>query len=256
MILHGADHDIGRVSLARKLCPVRVLLVDTSNAPPDTVEMCLSLLSENEQERASRFLHPRDRRDFAVSHALLRRMLEARFRRPVHEWRFEDGRFGKPSVVEADLRTLGVGAHFNISHTDGLVGCALSEANSVGLDIVGDAVSPDIGEMFAWEERDYLRSVDPEERAHASAKLWSLKEAFSKCLGFGLSLPLDTFAVALEPPRLLRADGLDVRPEYWRFFLRARTPNFVVSAATTSDTSSSASFDCSRASLAWVAGLR
>ena len=51
-------------------------------------------------------------------------------------------------------------------------------------------------------------------------RCWTRKEAFVKAHGAGLSLPLESFDVTIDPvgePRLLRLDGVDDAPAQWQF---------------------------------------
>ena len=89
----------------------------------------LSLLSEDERERALRFRFGRDRAAFSCAHLLLRRCLEQITGRP--DWSLVEGAYGKPALASA----LGSPAlAFNISHTRGWVACALARGHEVGVE--------------------------------------------------------------------------------------------------------------------------
>jgi 4'-phosphopantetheinyl transferase len=73
---------------------------------------------------------------------------------------------------------------------------------------------------FAPVEVEALEGLSPDEQHAAFFRLWTLKEAFVKARGQGLSIPLDEFAFVLSadrPPQLfLEAPGHD-DPSEWQF---------------------------------------
>lgn len=81
---------------------------------------------------------------------------------------------------------------FNLSHSGGYGVCAVSDA-AVGVDV--ELIRPlkqDIARrFFTSTEQGYLASRPTEEFFH----LWTRKESFTKALGKGLTLPLDSFSV-------------------------------------------------------------
>jgi 4'-phosphopantetheinyl transferase len=140
---------------------------------------------------------------------------------PTATWRYVAGEFGKPALA-ADCS--GSGLHFNIAHTRGLVACAIAH-DEVGVDVeASDRMTDcDIADrFFSPEEARLVRSSPPETRAHLFFRFWTLKEAFIKATGEGLTRPLDSFSFAFDPVRIqfhperqdiLRHDD----PAAWRF---------------------------------------
>src|SRR5262249_56606268 len=53
--------------------------------------------------------------------------------------------------------------------------------------------------LFSPEERRRLSALPPEQWRDGFYNCWTRKEAFVKALGLGLSHPLDSFDVAVEP---------------------------------------------------------
>lgn len=84
------------------------------------------------------------------------------------------------------------GVQFNLSHSGGWGVCAVSAA-PVGVDV--ELVRPlkqDIAKrFFTATEQGYLAHRPPEE----FFRLWTRKESFTKALGKGLTLPMDSFSV-------------------------------------------------------------
>lgn len=84
------------------------------------------------------------------------------------------------------------GVQFNLSHSGGWGVCALSET-PVGVDV--ELVRPLRQQVakrfFTAVEQEWLATRPVEE----FFRLWTRKESFTKALGKGLTLPLDSFSV-------------------------------------------------------------
>ena len=83
--------------------------------------------------------------------------------------------------------------------------------------LVVDDIAAIASSYFSAEERGFLLHVPAEKRFDCVLRLWTLKEAAVKAIGLGLQLPLDSFAFALDPPRLLSAGAEFGDIALWRF---------------------------------------
>src|SRR5262249_32046832 len=132
---------------------------------PQILRRCENVLSEQERSRCQRFHFDRDRKTFLVAHALVRTVLSNYAPVPPLAWRFTVSTHGKPEIDggEADL-----GLRFNLSHTDGLVACAVALRREVGVDVENcdrRPISPGLAErFFAREETAQLDALPAEER--------------------------------------------------------------------------------------------
>jgi 4'-phosphopantetheinyl transferase len=188
------------------------------------IHAAVEQLSVEERERHDRFVFARDRRDFAVAHALLRRSLSAQGNRAPHEWTFATGARGKPTLaLEDGSRTPLV---FNLAHTDGLVACAVSRDVDLGIDV--EAIDRRLNakelatRFFAPAEAAALEQCPDAESHTRFVEIWTLKEAFVKALGEGLSCPLDAFTFTFVGPSSLRFDAEPLlRSAAWSFALFA-----------------------------------
>jgi 4'-phosphopantetheinyl transferase len=197
----------------------------TESLDDDAVRAEVTQLSPDERVRCQRFVFRRDRRDFAAGHALLRRVLSRYHDAPAEAWTFEADANGKPSLAhEFGAPPLA----FNLSHTHGLVACAVAHDAEVGVDVecierVTD--SRDIAERyFSAAELAQLDACPEGRRSAHFIELWTLKEAYLKAIGSGLAHPLDTFDFTFDDAGGLRFNAPDARPAAWMFALFAPSP--------------------------------
>lgn len=186
------------------------------------VRAAVEELSLEERAQHDRMLRDRDRRDFAVAHALLRRSLSARGDCAPHEWVFTTGAFGKPALLpDAAARTR---LSFNLAHTDGLVACAVARDAEVGIDVEAVDRRADAlglaGRVFSPAEVAELERCAEGTRLLRFIEIWTLKEAYVKALGEGLSCPLHEFAFVFDGPQSLRFESDKVScASGWQFAL-------------------------------------
>ena len=160
-----------------------------------------ALLSAEEHDRMARLVFERDRRRFLLTRALVRTMLSRYASVRPRDWRFIANVHGRPEIVD---RPQGVpDLRFNVSHTDGLIACAVTIGREIGVDVehIGRQLTHDVaGRFFAPTEVSALRELPEDEQQNAFFDYWTLKEAYIKARGFGLALPLADFAFRLAPP--------------------------------------------------------
>ena len=208
---------------------VHIDLVETANqAALDKLDAYRALLSQDEHERMARFVFDRDRRAFLITRALVRTMLSRYAPVTPAQWRFITNVHGRPEILERpagapDLR-------FNISHTDGLIACAVTIGREVGVDVehINRLLTHDVaGRFFAPDEVADLRRLPDDEQRRVFFDYWTLKEAYIKARGFGLALPLGDFAFKLNPPRppaITFEPSLEDDPSTWQFMQDWPTP--------------------------------
>lgn len=153
----------------------------------DIVASANKSLSAEEHARRDRLYFEADRRDFTMAHDLLRRALSHYKEVPPSSWRFVTNEFGKPFVAGHHLKDLS----FSLSHTKGSVACAITSHSPVGVDIERTDRQVNVTEMaelwFSESERAWLRDVSDELSRLRFTQLWTLKEAYLKATGIGLS---------------------------------------------------------------------
>ena len=185
---------------------------------PDILARQLAVLSVAEQQKQQRFVFARHRHQYLVGHALVRDVLSHYFPVAPVMWKFNVNYYGKPFISwPLDCQ----GLNFNLSHTEGRAVVAVAWQTDIGVDVefstsrgndMGIAKSFFSPIEVAQLERDPERFFD----------FWTLKEAYIKARGMGLSIPLDSFAFLLsenDHPRIHFHDGCPDRPERWDFNL-------------------------------------
>lgn len=160
-------------------------------------EEWLALLPEEERAVCLRARVDSVRQERTLARVLIRRGLSHFAARPPGWWRFTENEFGRPLVQN------GTGLTFNASHSRGLVVCAFGRGREVGVDTESHERSvPEwegLGRFLSPTEQAYLSKVPPEQYSRTFFRFWTLKEAYAKARGVGLSIGFDAFSIDLGP---------------------------------------------------------
>ena len=192
-----------------------------------------ALLSADERERHRRFHFDRDRHMFLVARALVRTTLSRYAAVAPGAWTFREGPHGRPEIDSpAGLLPL----RFNLSHTRGLAAVAVALGVDVGIDVENtqprDTSSAIARRFFAPPEVRYFESVPPDRQPRVFLEFWTLKEAYIKATGQGLSAGLSSFAMDLgDPPMVSFTNGNNTTAADWHFCHLPLTDSHVTSLA-------------------------
>jgi 4'-phosphopantetheinyl transferase len=136
-------------------------------------------------------------RTFAIARGTLRILLSRYLGCAAREIRFCYGNRGKPSLAGTPR------LQFNMSHSGAMALFAFTLDCAIGVDIEQIRPIQDMNDIaarfFAPDETASLMSLAASERERAFFRCWTRKEAFIKATGDGLSTPLDSFSVTLDP---------------------------------------------------------
>ncbi|HQZ40780.1 MAG TPA: 4'-phosphopantetheinyl transferase superfamily protein [Vicinamibacterales bacterium] len=186
------------------------------------LDRCRSLLSAEERAREARLHFEADRERYVIGRALTRLQLSRFLGGDPRDWRFVTNAHGRPELAVSGERPPPLG--FNVSHTSGMVACAVAATREVGVDVecVDRRLAHDVADrFFAPREIADLRALPASDQPRAFFDYWTLKEAYIKARGMGLALPLARFAFRLAPDRTptisFEADVEDIA-ESWQFF--------------------------------------
>ncbi|MCB1690299.1 MAG: 4'-phosphopantetheinyl transferase superfamily protein [Halioglobus sp.] len=197
--------------------------------PQDCVDSALlaryhAVLTDEEKAKQQRYIFEKDRHCALVTRAFVRDVLSSYAAVEPADWRMEIGPTGKPELVDPP-----VPLRFNLSHTPGLIICAVTPVYDIGCDVESLARRSDIlgiaDHYFSPQEVEELFSLPSEQQRSRFFDYWTLKESYIKARGLGLfALPLQGFSFDVgraasssvnDNIRLSFAAGIDGDPALW-----------------------------------------
>lgn len=178
-------------------------------------------LDATEHQRAQSFKFDKDRDLYVAAHLFLRQVLSRYAPVPKKDWQFVSNAYGKPAIANPGYGWL----QFNLSHTQGRVACAVARNRAVGVDVEQHKCLSDLPSLcrhsFSPPEAEHVLSTHvPDQQQQRFFSYWTLKEAYIKARGIGLSLPLQQFSFVQEVNRnwqLHYAPNFPDDGENWQF---------------------------------------
>lgn len=200
-----------------------------------TCEKLMRWLSAEERDRMQRFHAAHHRHAYLIGHALVRAALARELDCDPVELRFESNAYGKPSVV---LPSSHAKLEFNLSHTEGMSVVAVSRHSRVGCDVESlnrSGLDVEIARrFFTPEESQEIVAHPPGRQIGRLLSYWTLKEAYIKAEGQGLSMGLDSFYFSLQEnqsPRLMLKSGAQQPSAMWQFKQIILSGHYLISLA-------------------------
>ncbi|MFT5888400.1 MAG: 4'-phosphopantetheinyl transferase [Zhongshania sp.] len=195
------------------------------------IELYEAMLSAAELQQYQQLKHADNARDYLVSRALLRTVLAEYCDFKPEELCFRVNDFGKPELDHAELLT---SIQFNTAHTRGLTVCVVTQDNVVGVDVECRTESSGIlsvaDDYFSPLELQALKSRSAEQQLDYFYRYWTLKEAYIKARGEGLSVPLYDFSVLLDDDGEFK-EFIGPEAERWDFSVLAQNTEYTASLA-------------------------
>ena len=194
------------------------------------VEAALRNLSQAERICYERFRFASDRRDYAIGHDLVRRSLSRYEPVSPMDWCFEKEPRGKPYLAARHGQlTASQPLQFNLSHTRGLVAAGVARNVTIGIDVEVFRRFADATEIarrfFSDSEINALEQCSEDARLARFVELWTLKEAFLKATGEGISERLGAISFDLGQPEIIGfSTTYPLDTTEWYFALYAPTP--------------------------------
>ena len=201
---------------------VHLWFVLTNEIEAAQISAYQKLMTPEELEKAERFHFEKDRHQHIITRALVRTTL-SHYEDDINpaDWRFSKNKYGRPEISSPQSHSL----RFNLSHTDGLIACAVVIKQDIGIDVenIGrQAGGIDIANrFFSTQEVQDLDAVPESQKRERFFDYWTLKESYIKARGMGLSLPLDQFSFHLsdnKPIRISFNPQLEDNPNQWQFW--------------------------------------
>ncbi len=209
-------------------------LVDLDLIPERMTDFA-SILSEDERDRARRFLKQVDAERYASARASLRCILGSYLQLNPRQLRFAYSNFGKPHLAdEGHAAPL----HFSVAHSAALALFGVGRSHNIGVDL--ERMRDDVevidlaARFFSPREAEILRSLTGARRLEAFFCGWTRKEAYLKARGHGLSYGLDRVEVALEPGEPVVIIGAQDDPDVskrWTLQHLSPAPGYIGAAA-------------------------
>lgn len=175
--------------------------------PSAQVQRLRGILTDDELHRAKRFSLEIDQQRFIAARGTLRSILSRYITIDPGHLRFNYNQYGKPFLAPEFSSYL---LNFNLSHSESMALYAITRNMESGVDLEHVRCDFEYEEIakrfFSINEVSILRTIPVEKKLEAFYRCWTLKEAYIKARGKGLSLPLDSFDVSFapwEPPMLL-----------------------------------------------------
>ncbi len=193
----------------------------------------LAWLTPAERARFDRHRGDADRLMFLLGRVMARRLVGLWLQVEPTAWRWREGPHGRPEID--DPRTA---VHFNLAHSSGLVACVVALDREVGVDVEDSDRPPTdpaiVARFCSPDEAAAIRVGEPGWRDRF-LQVWTLKEAYLKARGVGISVHLSDISFSVD------AAGDDVRVRFlrsladadarWAFRLARATPRHLLAVA-------------------------
>ncbi len=200
---------------------VHIWRTDLEQVSESLLEPFRALMNREELERNHRFIRWQGQLTHAVTRALVRTVLSNYADVDSRDWQFIAGEHGKPELLNPPLPL-----RFNVSHSARYIVCAVTLKQDIGIDIEHTARNNDVRSIadryFSAEEVSALFQLPDEVQVDRFFDYWTLKEAYMKARGEGISLGLGNFSFHLDNPERIRlsvTDKIQDTPEGWQFRL-------------------------------------
>ena len=199
------------------------------------IERALAWMTDAERDRYARFRHDRDRWMFALGREMARTLVGDVLGVAPDAWTWREGPHGRPEIASP-----GEDLHFNLSHSAGVVICVLGRGRAIGVDVEDlkrRAPDPAIVARYCSPDEAEDVSAQGDDWPDRFLTYWTLKEAYLKACGLGISVHLRDLWFSLESgqPRIGFSGALASTDGRWRFQVLRPTSRHLVAVAASSD---------------------
>jgi 4'-phosphopantetheinyl transferase len=201
-------------------------------ADPQRVGLWLTWLQPAERVRYDRYRFEIDRLMFLLGRVMARAVVGRAAGVPPTVWRWREGPHGRPEIDEP-----GTSLRFNLAHSAGVVACALADGREIGIDVEDlDRRPTDRAIVRRYCSPDEVADIEaqPADGWHDRFLMyWTLKEAYLKARGLGVSVPLAdvNFAVDGDDARIGFLGSLAGTDTRWLFHLAKPSNRFLMAVA-------------------------
>ena len=217
--------------------PITLILARCDAISEEQAGLYRGLLSEAEWARNRRYRFERDRHRDLIARALLRTELARRLGVQPQQLAFVQGEHGKPELLNTAAVQVPDNLHFNLSHAGDCVVLAIAQ-HRVGVDIEYTLRTNDVmaiaDRYFFGSEIKELYGFPESQQKQRFFDYWTLKEAYMKARGEGISLGLDNFGFSVVNARsisIFMKPCLNDSPEHWQFLCATPEPDYRLALA-------------------------
>lgn len=197
------------------------------------------ILSADERNEARRFRRVTGRQQFVIARALVRLALSYHVPIPAGAWRFDRDRNRRPFIASPAISPP---VRFSVSHTQGLVACLITLSDEAAVDVETVEHSEDLAlvarEVLSPAEQSALSALSGRDWTTRFFDHWTLKEAYAKARGLGLSLRLSDIGFDLNRDNTIRihfSSQVDDNSSAWVFWRRHLSPQHTIAVAAKKD---------------------
>lgn len=211
---------------------VAVFNADDGGLEPSVWTRLNEWLQPNERARAEQIKDQEARASFLIGRGMARAMLAEVTGVAAKDWMFTEGAHGRPEVASPDTPY-----HFNLAHSHGAVVCIVGRDREIGVDIEfleRPAASPELmARVCAPDELADIEAAADALRQERFLVYWTLKEAYLKARGLGISVHLAdvAFSLAAGQPTFAPRGSLADADTRWTFRLAQPSPTHLVAVA-------------------------
>ncbi|QDG94516.1 4'-phosphopantetheinyl transferase superfamily protein (plasmid) [Rhizobium sp. NIBRBAC000502774] len=182
---------------------IEIWLVDHDRlAPLAVLDRYRQILSKEEITQERKFRSQTDRLGYAVTRIAQRLLLSRYVGMDPEALTFSRTSHGRPGLSCPPAERCGL--DFNISHDGTLTVFGLIKGGAIGVDVMTTPARSSYMNVarrfFCPVETEALDKLAEPLRARRFMEFWTLKEAYVKACGAGLSIPLNSFYFVLEEP--------------------------------------------------------
>lgn len=190
---------------------------------PCLLRACDAIMEPAERDHQEKRISEKLRHEHRVTRALCRAVLGRELGVTPGSLRFARNSYGRPNLnPPSSLR-------FNLTHTVDFVALIIARNRELGVDAEPTSRAAAIlglgRSAFTAQELDFLAGIPFDERGKWAVCLWTIKEAYIKARGMGLSLPIQKIEIAIDvvagSATLRLLEPIDEAPSRWKLGLLA-----------------------------------
>jgi 4'-phosphopantetheinyl transferase len=205
--------------------------IDVFATRPEMRARAEHLLAAQDRGRFDRFRHEPDRLMFLLGRAMAKSMVGRSLGVGPAAWEWHEGPHGRPEVRDPMCPI-----RFSVAHSAGLVVCAVAHSRDVGVDVEDlQRRPPDplvVTRYCSPREAAEIHGASTEWPARFLS-YWTLKEAYLKARGLGISVTLSDIEFTLNgaEPRIAFHGSLSGTDNHWRFHLERIGDRYLMALA-------------------------